>query len=58
MILTRKMTLLLLATAADDSKFTIYNDGRCELTPSGDLRVMVMNVLTPLLNPDNSFSIV
>jgi hypothetical protein len=38
MILTRKVTLLLLlATAANDWKFTIYGGGDCELTPSGDL---------------------
>jgi hypothetical protein len=38
MMLTRKMTLLLLATAANAWKFTILGGGDCESTPSGGLR--------------------
>src|SRR6478735_1941029 len=52
MMLTRKMTLLLLATAANAWKFTIYGDGDCESTPSGDLR----GDGAPFLDPNDTSS--
>lgn len=38
MMLTHKMTLLLVATAANTLEFTDNSDGDCEVSPSGGLR--------------------
>ncbi|RKL06346.1 hypothetical protein BFJ68_g10352 [Fusarium oxysporum] len=50
-----KTALLLLATVANAWKFTIYGDGDCESTPSGDLRGDGNKDCTSIPNPHRGF---
>ncbi|EMT64383.1 hypothetical protein FOC4_g10010882 [Fusarium odoratissimum] len=52
---TTTRALLLLATVANAWKFTIYGDGDCESTPSGDLRGDGNKDCTSIPNPHRGF---